>query len=73
MRAVAVAVARPSAHPSVPQLISVPMHSISAQQDMTGGVHVGGQKTKQGVRAGSFTRCDAMMRARENLGRWRLV
>jgi len=41
------------------------MHSISAQQDMTGG--------EAGVQAGSFTRCDAMMRAREYLGRWRLV
>jgi len=37
------AVARPSAH-THPPAHQRPMHSISAQQDMTGGAHGGGRK-----------------------------
>jgi len=70
MRAVAV-----SRHP---QLISVPHYHFGAapaQPDMTGGAHAAGQKrSKRASRQLYALRvCDAMMRAREYLGRWRLI
>jgi hypothetical protein len=74
MRTVAVAVAVGRFTIAQHQLISVPPppHFGGRKQDMTGGAHAAGQKRSKRA-SGSFTRCDAMMRAREYLGRWRLI